>query len=320
LREGKKAKVAFTVGHGEPSTSDLNPGGRGIGNWKTRLAKTGCEAIDLNLAVEEIPQDLTLLLVAGPKIPFKPDELLKLKAYADRGGPILLLVESAEQAGLVDFLKSFNLEIRPGLVVDPRFNHRHNPFLVLAPLGSGAKHPISAPLGSNRWVFLPRVAPIRVLGLATEETGKTESVNRNLLPTPFLNTSSDSWVESDTQNPRIQFDKASDKRGPATVGVAVAERGQAGSSSKPRLVLFSSPGLAENLAQDIDPTNLDLLMNSASWLRGRTDTMGITPKTHVAVTLSVDPVLRSRLVLVPTVTAVLLIIALGITVYVARRE
>ena len=49
LREGKKTKVAFTVGHGEPSTADLNPRGRGIGNWKARFNKVGCEVLDLNL-------------------------------------------------------------------------------------------------------------------------------------------------------------------------------------------------------------------------------------------------------------------------------
>jgi len=38
------------------------------------------------------------------------------------------------------------------------------------------------------------------------------------------------------------------------------------------------------------------------------------------LTLTADPVLRSRLVLVPTVMAVLGIIAAGTIVYVARRE
>jgi hypothetical protein len=61
-------------------------------------------------------------------------------------------------------------------------------------------------------------------------------------------------------------------------------------------------------------------MNAASWLRGRPDTLGIAPKSHVALTLTVDSQLRSRLILVPSVTAVMLIIALGIVVYVARRE
>ena len=110
-----------------------------------------------------------------------------------------------------------------------------------------------------------------------------------------------------------------------TVGVAVARRkGQprpgGPPEEQPRLVLFSCPLMAENVFQDITPANLDLLMNAASWLRGRPDTLGISPQTHTALTLIVDPQLRSRLILVPTVTAAMLIIAMGITVYVARRE
>ncbi len=96
LREGKKSKVAFTTGHGEPSTSDLNPRGRGIGNWKARLTKVGCEVIDLNLIQDEIPSDLSLLIVVGPKGPFKPDELAKLKGFTIAGGPVLLLLGNTE--------------------------------------------------------------------------------------------------------------------------------------------------------------------------------------------------------------------------------
>jgi hypothetical protein len=78
--------------------------------------------------------------------------------------------------------------------------------------------------------------------------------------------------------------------------------------------------LAENALQEITPANLDLLMNAASWLRGRPDTLGLSPRTHTALTLIVDPQLRSRLILVPTATAAMLIIAMGIIVYISRRE
>ena len=109
------------------------------------------------------------------------------------------------------------------------------------------------------------------------------------------------------------------------VGVAVSRRPVGDKTSgpaeeKPRLVLFSCATFAENLLQDIAPSNLDMLMNAASWLRERPDTLGIAPKTHVALTLAVDDQLRSRLIMVPSATAVMLIIAMGITVYVARRE
>ena len=140
-RPWKKSKVAFTTGHGEPPTSDLNPRGRGIGNWKTRLTKVGCEVLDLNLIQDEIPAELSLLIVMGPKGPFKPDELAKLRGFALAGGPVMLLLGSGEPSGLDEFLKSYNLAIGSGLVIDTSYIWNRTQSLVFAPTSSTVKHP-----------------------------------------------------------------------------------------------------------------------------------------------------------------------------------
>ena len=85
LREGKKSKVAFTTGHGEPATSDLNPRGRGIGNWKARLTKVGCEVIDLNLIQDEIPRDLEPADRGGPQGPVQARRAGQAQGVHDRG-------------------------------------------------------------------------------------------------------------------------------------------------------------------------------------------------------------------------------------------
>ena len=325
LREGKKSKVAFTTGHGEASTSDLNPRGRGIGNWKTRLTKVGCDVIDLNLIQDEIPPDLALLIVVGPKGPFKPDELAKLKAFAIAGRPIMMLVGNTEPTGLDELLKSFNLVIGGGLVMDTRVNFNGNQALIFAPTSAAVKHPIVDPLGMNRAVLMPAAAPIHVLGQSAPGRPSSEPVDPTLVPVPILLTSKYSWAESNPKSPPLRLDSEQDERPPVLVGVAVSQRPEnaragAAAEGKPRLVLLSSPAMAENAFQEIEQTNLDVLMNAASWLRDRPDTQGIPPHTHVALTLSADPFLRSRLILVPSAVAAMLIIAMGITVYMARRQ
>jgi hypothetical protein len=326
LREGKTSKVGFTVGHGEAPTSDLSPRGLGVGNWKARLAKIGCEAVDVNLIQDDIPADMSILIVAAPRTPFKPEEVTKLKAHAARGGAAILVLGNTNPTGLDDFLKSFNLQIGKGLIVEPRLVYNRDAFSPYAPLGTGPTHPITSPLGTNRFVLVPSAAPISIVGLGGPGESVSEPVDRTMVPRPFLQTSSNSWIEPDPANPRPRFDQKVHKRGPVTVGAAVAQKPSsaanpdAGAEDKPRLVLLSSPPMATNLVQEIEATNLDLLMNAVSWLRGRSDTAGIAPKTHVALTLTADPTLRSRLILVPTVTAVLLILAVGISVFVARRE
>ena len=86
------------------------------------------------------------------------------------------------------------------------------------------------------------------------------------------------------------------------------------------MVVFSGPVLADNqflMSQSYG--NMDLVVNSIEWLRGRSDLQGITPKTHVALRLTVDPNLRWRLVAVPTMVAMALILGLGVSTYLARR-
>jgi hypothetical protein len=336
LRQGKRVKVGFTAGHHEPGPDD--PSGKGLSNWKARLMASGCDVVEVQLAHEDIPEDLALLVIAGPTDPFQPNEVERIRAYAERDGPILILLGNNEgkpqvpgspggaaRSGLEDFLKSCNLEIGRGLVIDMRMNYRGTVTFVAIPTHQGTPHPISSAMDSNRYVIVQNAAPIRVRGVTVAGGAANEPVNRNLVPTVILQSGPTSWAETDLKNPQPVLDPSADEKGPITVGVAIARRTgppQPGvePEEKPRLVLFSSATMADNLLQEIAPSNLDLLMNAASWLRGRPDTMGISGKTHVALTLAVDDQLRARLVVVPTVTALLLIIAAGIIVYVARRE
>src|SRR5262249_27665991 len=156
---------------------DLNPRSQGIGNWKTRLAKVGCEVVDVNMIQDEIPAETSLLIIVGPKSPFKADEESKLRAYADRGGPVLLVLGNTEPSGLDEFLKSFNLALGSGVVVDSRYNYNRNPTLVFSPTGGTTKHPVIDPLGPNRAVLLPVAAPIHVFGTETRGQPRTEPVN-----------------------------------------------------------------------------------------------------------------------------------------------
>ena len=143
-----------------------------------------------------------------------------------------------------------------------------------------------------------------------------------MMATPILGTSAESWVETDLNAPRVERGEA-EERGPLIVGVAVADRPKPGAPADevvPRLVLLSSRYMADNQSLELEPTNLDLLMNAVNWLRGRPELRGIAPKTHMALALTADPSMRLRLVLVPTMMAILVIIGLGVTTYMARRE
>ena len=314
LRESKKSKVVFTTGHGEPSVDDMETGRSGLGLWKSRLTATGSEVVTVNLLTEDVPDGTTLLVVAGPKNPFKAEEAARLKAFADRKGPILLLISDVESTGLEEFLKGFQLELGRGFIVEPRMNYKGNPAAVLVPVVN-PRHPILEPL-NNEVLLFHRAAPLKILN-----TGAPSQNTVATLPLALLKTSPQSWAEPDLKTVRGQKDP-SDEAGPLNVGIAVADRPPPGEPrlGTPRLVVFSGRYLADNAVIQFAPANLDLVMNAVNWLRGKAELQGIGPKTHVALTLTADPVVRARLVLVPTVMAVLMIVTFGVATYLARRD
>ena len=199
----------------------------------------------------------------------------------------------------MNFLKSFNLSIGKGLIVDPRYNlNGNNPAVPYAPTNPAVKHAIVDALGPNRAVLLPGAAPIQVAGAAGPNGQPTQPENPDLIPKAILTTTHLSWAESD---PKIVAPdeggqaRAADRRNRGRRAHRMRDGPGSPAEGKPRLVLLSCPAMAENVFQELERTNLDLLMIAAGWLRGRSDTLGIPPHTHVALTLSVDPRLRQQL-------------------------
>ena len=325
LREGKRTKIGFTTGHGEPSIGELDPSQPGIGRWRARLASVGTVAVEVNLVRDEIPADVNLLVICGPKSPLLADEVERIRQFFIRGGQLIVLAGGAEAAGLADLLRGYNVEFGTGMAVDPQYSIRGRPFLVLAPIPPGSNHPIVESL-AGRVVLLPQ--PRRCLDRRWASRLKAGRVPRRgrrgilaIVALPFLRTGPESWAESDLNDRKISRDPAKDPAGPLNVGVAVAVRPQTASEKPtPRMVVFSSSHAADNQFVRIEPANLDILMNAIHWLRGRPELLGIDPKTHESLLFAADPGLRLRLVLVPTLLAIVVIIGLGATTYLARRD
>jgi hypothetical protein len=225
-----------------------------------------------------------------------------------------VIVGDSETTGLESFLQGLNVDVGRGFIVEPRLNLRGRAEAVLISLVNQT-HPILEPL-NNQVILVLRAAPLK-----TGKPGGANPAANGFLVTELLRTSNQSWAELDLAARTAHRDEK-DLPGPLTVGVAVNERPKPDDREPgaPRLVVFSSRYLGDNATVQIAPSNLDLLMNSVNWLRGRPELAGIAPKTHESLTLTADSLLRARLILVPTVLAVLLIITLGVSTYLLRRE
>ena len=298
LRDGKRPIIVFTTGHGEPPLDALEASKPGLGYWKSRLSSTGWDPIAINLMTSELPTGASVVVVVAPASPFKADEIARLRAFTDRKGPLLVLLDEGAPVALDGYLKEFNVEAPGGAISEPRLRWRDQPGQILVkPERSGG--PIVEPL-DNQFLLMTQSSPLRITSL--------KGMNPKILTNVLLRTSRQATVGSE--------------KGPFNVALVATDAPEKGSTAGPvpRLVIASSRYLANNSWLQQFPANLDFLMNSVNWLRGSTGSVGIAPQTHDALTLTADSVVRARLVLVPTVMACILIISAGVLTYLARRR
>jgi hypothetical protein len=318
LREGKRTRIALTTGHGEPPSREVEASRPSVGLLRSRLTALGADIIDYNPLSGPLAREVEVAFIIAPQTQFSAREANRLKAYVESGGHLVILLDGRKSTGLEDWLKSFNIEAGKDIIVDPAYNLDGRPWLPGAPIGPEISHPIVEPL-HNRTILVPAAVPLSLQGSMAGPGQPRGEPNPSYSAVALVRTGPMSWAESDlTQRPLV-LDAKIDQPGPLVVGAAVSDAPREGRPATPRLVVFSSPYMAHNQYVERDEANVDILVNAASWLRGRRDVIGIAPKTHVALTLAVDPVLRQRLVLLPTVLGLAVIAAVGLFVYNARR-
>jgi len=311
LREGTKSRISFITGHGEPSIHDLDPARNALGLLRSRLERLGARIVVNNLVRDELDPGTELAILAGATRPFQPEELRRLTRYLDGGGKLLVFagfrVADAEPTGLEGWLKGHDVEVGPGLVLDPTYCYAFRPEIILAPILGEIHQPIVEPLAETQ-VVLPVATPVKAA---------TQPTNAKVLVAEVLRSSPESWLRTD-MTLRKPHRGPKEPPGPVPVAVAVAGRSPGGGPGVPRMVVIGSDYAAAN---PYAPHNFDLIVNAVNWLRGRAGQRGaIPPKRHTTLALSSNPQLRAKIVLVPTLMAVSVIIGFGVATYLVRRD
>lgn len=312
LREGTRPTLAITAGHGEPTIGETEPTRQGLGLFVSRLNALGMNVVELPPGRQEIGPEVSVLVVAGPQAPFAAEEIDRLDRFVNRGGKVLLFLDNRQKTGLEDWLIGHNVGVAPGTVVDPQLNYERRPMILGVPVLETDRHPIVESL-ANLLVYFPGAAPLRPIATPGNSNPAYQAVT-------VLSSGPASWAEMEPGNSALRLDP-NDVRGPLPLVVAVSDRPKSPQDeATPRLVVVGSRFVLDNFFVGRDPANLDLAVNAIHWLRGRPDLQGIPPKTHVALTLTADPALKSKLIVVPTLIGLSVVLALGIATYLARRS
>ena len=327
--EGRRNKAYFVQGHGEKDTGSAERDG-----YNAIAAALGSENFTVDKLVlaqqGQVPDDATVLIVAGPRTDFFPQEIDALKKFLTKGGKILFLIDPPEKTdapaftNLAALLKDWAVELGNNVVVDVSGMGQL--------LGTDASVPVAASYPSHP--ITERFQFLTAFPLARSVVAVPGGVNGHYAQV-FIETSGRSWAESDitglVTTGRVEMEEAKgDKRGPVAIGVAVsapaAEAPPPAAGAKPaddrkpetRIAVIGDSDFAANFGLGIQG-NRDLFLNTVNWLAQQENLISIRPKEPEdrRITLTADQ--QTRILYLSIFIIPGLVIAAGVASWWRRR-
>jgi ABC-type uncharacterized transport system involved in gliding motility auxiliary subunit len=285
---GQQKKVYFTQGHGEKETS--GPSDRD--SYSAIAAALGREnySVDKLVIAQQgaVPDDASVVVIAGPKTDFFPNEIDALKKYLEKAGKLLLLIDppdrpdSPQPANLIALAHDWGVDVGNNVVVDVSGMGRL--------IGTDASVPVAASYPSHAITKNGGFNYITAFPMARSAAPVSGGVNGHTA-TSFVETSPRSWAETDIKgllaSGQVSLDESKgDKKGPVVIGSAV--NAPAGDASKTpvqpdapkpetRIAVVGDSDFAANSGLGIQG-NRDLFMNIVGWLSQQENLISIRPK------------------------------------------
>ena len=115
-RKGEK-KVYFTLGHGEKDLESSSADGLKL--FKTALEEASFIVEPLNLIEKGgVPEDASVVVIAGPTTQFQEGELNWLRQYAKKGGRMILALDPGQRHNLANLTKTFGVEFANNYILN----------------------------------------------------------------------------------------------------------------------------------------------------------------------------------------------------------
>jgi len=263
----KLKRVYFTEGHGEKSFSAE---GGGYATVEGVLKNENYEVKSINLVTSgQVPAECDVLIVAGPKKPYFPQEVAMIGKYLDEGGKVFLMLDPEpdhpnSDPQLDDVLKSWNIKSGNDVVLDASGAGRLLGLGPAAPLaGSYAEHPITKDM-KQMATYFPMARSIKAGDSSKPEISLTE----------LFKTSDNSWAETELKGNEAKYDEGKDTKGPISLGVAGTKK--VGDKEARLVVIGDSDFASDQYIRRM--ANGDLFFNTVNWLAQDEDLISIRPK------------------------------------------
>ncbi|MEO8259306.1 MAG: Gldg family protein [Acidobacteriota bacterium] len=288
---GQQKKIVFTQGHGEKDTASSDRDG-----YNAIVAALGREnyAIDKVVLAQagSVPDDASIVIVAGPRIDFFPPEIEALKTYLGKSGKLLLQLDPPDKAdsppltNLIALAHDWGVDIGNNIVVDASGMGRL--------IGTDASVPVVATYPPH--AITERFSFLTAFPLARSVVPVMGGVNGHN-PQTFLETGPKSWAEADIRGMlttgEVGLDEAKgDKAGPISIGAVVSAAASTPDTATPdpakpaadaapkpetRVAVIGDSDFAANAGLGIQG-NRDLFLNTIGWLSQQENLISIRAK------------------------------------------
>jgi ABC-type uncharacterized transport system involved in gliding motility auxiliary subunit len=306
--------LVFLEGHGE--RSPLGAANHDLKTWADEVQRKGFKLKALNLANDPvIPDNTSILVIAGPQVDYLPGEVTLIEQYIRRGGNLLWLADPGPMYGLESIAEQLGIEFVPGVVVDPTTQLFKIDDPTFAIVGDYGRHAITQ--NFNVVTIFPRAAG---LNFEAQDDWNGES---------FLVTSSRSWSETGKLQGQISFDEGVDVGGPLNIGIAAVRdrkftttpsaKTSTDAAGEQRAVVIGDGDFLAN-AYLGNGGNLNMGMNMVNWLSRDDQLISIPAKTALDTALNLS---QTQMVLIGfgfLLLLPLLLLGGGLGIWLRRRK
>lgn len=243
-------------GHGEaelPST------------FSDQLEKENYEVNTLSLlTVDQIPEEADCVLIYAPSTDLSEEEVYMLRDYVTGSGKLMVsagITENGSLPNLYSLLEDYGVTVADGIVVE----------------GDREHYAFGMP-----YVLMPDIASSDITDSLTEENyyvlmpisqGMTVGSSSNGTVTSLLTTSDTAFSKVAGYSLETYEKEDGDIDGPFTVGLSIED------NSGGQIVWFSSSTFLEDMYNAYSSgANVDMAMNSLSWLVGEREAIAIRSK------------------------------------------
>lgn len=306
ISKDSKKRIVFVEGHSELSVEDKERNGLSIA--KEALIRQGYDVGTVSLLKESaVPENTSVLVLAGPRRSVMKDEQDRIRAYVDKGGHLLVLADPDTQTGLESLLAHWGLGLGPGVLVDLQDRLAQGDLTALL-VRTFTEHEITQDLTSA--VLLP----------LSRHVTFDEQVGKDWDFVPLARTSPNSWAETNMQGRVVSLSEKEDVKGPLPMAAALSpkkapEEGQ----PRPAIAVIGNSTFVSNAFFNF-PGNSDFFLHTMGWLAEERDLISIAPREPALHPFTPNPTQERTLIYIQVVFLPLLTLLTGIIVWRKRRR